>query len=116
MYRGATNQCPWPNMDCIRDNDINNSAKSVEDGIEYLDPARMSVKAGISTFNKTANIPAVTGGWYEYPEETPTNIPGGLCVVAGNGGHWAWQPQIRMSVEAFKHLLILTHPKFRRVN
>ncbi|WP_019867113.1 transglutaminase domain-containing protein [Methylovulum miyakonense] len=117
MYRGATDACPWPNMDCIRDNDINSNAFGIENGIEFIDPTLITnPKHGISTFDKPKDIKAVTGGWYEYPEEEPTGIPVRLCVVAGAGGHWAWQPKDKMPTETFKGLLRLTHPKFNKVN
>jgi hypothetical protein len=40
MYRAATDACPWPNMDCIRPNDIKSDAFVIENGIESLDPAK----------------------------------------------------------------------------
>jgi transglutaminase-like putative cysteine protease len=118
MYRGATDECPWPNMDCIRPNDINSGAKSIENGIEYIDPdpEKMPAQYGISTVDRPRDNPKVTGGWYEYPEEDPTGIPIGLCVVSNGKGHWAWQPKEKMSTDSFKELLRLTHPKFNKVN
>ena len=117
MYRGATDECPWPNMDYIRLEDITPKAISIENGIEVIDPTVITnPKHGISTFDKPTNNSKVTGGWYEYPAEDPTGIPVGLCVVAGSGGHWAWQPKNKMSTDSFKGLLRLTHPKFIKVN
>jgi hypothetical protein len=112
MYRAATDDCPWPNMDCIRPNDIKPDAFVIENGIESLDPAKMNPQYGISTLGKP-NLGAsfATGGWYEYPEEDPTGIPTDLCVVSNGKGHWGWQPKERMPLDMFKVLMLTVEPK-----
>ncbi len=121
LYRGYTQsmlnagRSEGPNMDYFRTSPVSDGPVEVDiTGVSFVDPAQFGNKDGISTFTQQAQNVGGLISWWKRPEQDPAGILPGLCVVVGSNGHYAWQPQTRMTLNAYIGLLGATNGQFVR--